>query len=143
MAKYTERAAGVYPAKFVKLDENYEITDRETKEQVIRWRWVFQDVNDPTTAGELDTLSSPGFRPRSNGLKFLTGMLGGPPPADFDTDTLLGQVFDVTYGPNQNGTLTVTSVTRRRGTPSPEAIPTPVAAGLPPVDTTPPGDLPW
>ena len=68
MAKYTERDAAVYLATFVKLDESFEITDRDTKETVIRWRWVFQDINDPTTAGEIDTITTPGFRPRSNGL---------------------------------------------------------------------------
>ena len=135
MAKYTERAAGIYPATFTKLDENFEITDRETKELVTRWRWVFQELADATTAGELDTITSPGFRPRSNGLKFLTGMLGGPPPANFDTDSLIGTVFDVTYGPNQNGTLTITNVLRR-------ANPTPVAA-VAAAHQDPPGELPF
>ena len=137
MAKYTERAAGVYRCTFVRLDENYTFEDKKTGEEITRWRWVFQDKSDSTTAGEIDTLTSPGFRPRSNGLKFLMGMIGAAPTAGFDTDSLIGQEFDVTYGPNQAGTLTIVGVTR------PASVPTPVVAGLPPVDTTPPGDLPF
>ena len=68
------------------------------------WRWVFQELADSTTVGEMDTLTTPGFRTRSNGLKFFTGMLGRPPTEQDDTDTLIGQDFDVTWGPNQGGT---------------------------------------
>ena len=118
MAKYTERAAGTYPCRFTKLDEQFILTDKQTGEDVTRWRWVFQEIADPTTAGELDTITSVGFRPRSNGLKFLMGMLGGPPPADFDTDTLIGSIYDVQYGPNQNGTLTIIGVTKPRVDPT-------------------------
>lgn len=112
MVAYKERAPGVYRAKFVKLDTAYKLTDRETGEEVTRWRWVFQEVSDPTTVGELDTVSSPGFRARSNGLKLFTGMLGRAPTEADDTDHMLGQVFDVVYGPNQNGRNTVTNVIR-------------------------------
>jgi hypothetical protein len=135
MAKYTERAAGTYRCRFVKLDENFTMTDKQTGEDVTRWRWVFQEVGDPTTVGEIDTISSPGFRPRSNGLKFLMGMLGGPPPAGFDTDTLIGQEFDVQYGPNQAGTLTIVGVAK-------PSNPTPVAA-VSAAHQEAPGDLPF
>jgi hypothetical protein len=118
MPEFKDRGPGTYPSKFVALDENYEITDKETNEQVIRWRWVFQEVADPTTMGEMDTLTTPGFRPRSNGLKFFTGMLGRPPQPGDNTDDLIGQVFDVTYGPNMNGRLTITNVIKSMKPPT-------------------------
>src|SRR5262245_10205081 len=118
MVKYTERAAGVYRATFTKLDTAFTMTDKDSGEEITRWRWVFQDVSDSTTMGELDTLTSPGFKPRSNGLKFLSGMLGRLPTNEDDTDSVMGQTFDVTYGPNQAGRLTVIAVTRP--TPAPQ-----------------------
>ena len=112
MPEYKERAPGNYPAKFVQLDEAYPIVDKTTGEESIRWRWVFQEVADPTTVGEMDTISTPGFRARSNSLKLFTGMLGRAPREGDNTDTLIGQVFDVQYGPNQNGRNTVVGATR-------------------------------
>ena len=107
MVKYAERAPGVYRAKFVALDTAYKITTREGDEMTM-WRWLFQETADPTTVGELDTLTSPHFKARSNGLKLFTGMLGRAPTEQDDTDALIGQEFDVVFGPNQAG-----------GTPSP------------------------
>src|SRR5688572_13047710 len=135
MAEFNERGAGTYRCTFVKLDEDYRITDKATQQEVVRWRWVFQETSDPTTVGEIDTLTSPGFKKGSNGLRFLMGMLGRPPQVGDKTDALIGQEFDVQYGPNRAGTLAIVGVTR------PAAVPTPVVAGLPAVDTTPPGDL--
>ena len=91
MVKYAERAPGVYRATFVELDAAYKITDRESGEEVTMWRWVFQETQDPTTVGEIDTLTSPHFRARSNGLKLFTGMLGRAPTDQDDTDTLSGR----------------------------------------------------
>ncbi len=108
MPTYTERAPGNYPATFTKLDTDYHLTDKETGEEVIRWRWVWQEVGDSTTMGELDTITSPSFRARTNGLKLFTGMLGRAPREGDNTDDLLGKVYDVQYGPNQNGRYTVT-----------------------------------
>jgi hypothetical protein len=115
MVKYAERAPGVYRATFTKLDPAYKVTTREGDELTM-WRWVFQEVGDPTTVGELDTLTSPHFKARSNGLKLFTGMLGRAPTDADDTDTLLGQEFDVVFGPNQAGRNTVTGATRPAGT---------------------------
>ena len=112
MPEFKERAPGSYPARFVALDTEYPITVRETGEEAIRWRWVFQELADPTTAGEMDTITTPGFRARSNGLKLFTGMLGRPPREGDNTDDLIGQVFDVQYGPNMNGRNTVVGATR-------------------------------
>ena len=112
MVAYKERAAAVYRSTFTKLDTAFKLTDRETQEEVTRWRWVFQDLADATTVGEMDTITSPGFRARSNGLKLFTGMLGRAPTEADDTDQHLGKVFDVVWGPNQNGRMTVVNVIR-------------------------------
>lgn len=119
MVKFGGREPGTYRATFVKLDTDFEMTDRETQETVTRWRWVFQDKNDPTTVGEMDTITSPSLNPRTNGLKFFTGMLGRPPTKEDDTDYLLGQEFDVTWGPNQAQRLTIVNVARPKETPVP------------------------
>ncbi len=108
MPTYIERAPGVYRATFVKLDTDYKLTDKETREELTRWRWVWQEVSDPTTVGELDTITSTSFRAKTNGLKLFTGMLGRAPKDGDNTDDLIGQEFDVVYGPNQNGRNTVT-----------------------------------
>lgn len=137
MAKFTEREAGTYRSRFVKLDEDYEITDRQTGQKVTRWRWIFQETADTTTVGEIDTLTSPGFKKGSNGLRFFTGMLGRPPNNNDDTAQLIGQEFDVVYGPNRNGTLTITDV-RKLATSYP--------TGLPEISAQhqePPGELPF
>lgn len=107
-----DRVPGVYRAKFTKLDLAFPVVDRETGEEQLRWRWVFQDVNDSTTVGEIDTITNRHFKQRSNGLKFLTGMLGRQPQPDDDTDTLIGKIYDVTWGPNQNGRNTIVAVTK-------------------------------
>ena len=117
MPEYQERAPGVYRAVFTALDEAYPITMRETGEEVIRWRWVWQEKGDSTTMGELDTITTSGFRARSNALKLFSGMLGRAPRPGDNTDQLIGQEFDVVYGPNQNGRNTVTGATR----PTPQA----------------------
>lgn len=121
MVKYadTDRKPGTYRATFVKLDTDFVLTDQKTGEDVTRWRWVFQDVTDPTTVGEMDTITSPHFKARSNGLKFLTGMLGRKPTEDDDTDTLIGKVFDVQWGPNQNGRMTIIGVLAVNAAPVP------------------------
>lgn len=107
-----ERKPGVYRARFTKLDPDYRITDKDSGEELVRWRWVFQETADPTTVGEMDTITSTSFKPRTNGRRFLTGMLGREPVEGDDTDALIGQEFDVTYGPNQGGRNTVISVTK-------------------------------
>lgn len=128
MVKYNERGAGVYLCTFTKLDTDFKITDQETGQEVTRWRWVFTEQ---ATGEELDTITSPGFKARSNGMKFFTGMLGRPPTENDDTDDQIGQPFNVVYGPNQNGRLTITGVIRVATTDNfiPAANPTPVKTG--------------
>ena len=114
MVKFTEREAGVYRCRFEGIDLNYVITDRESGQDVTRWRWQFTETKpkDPGIGPDIDTITSPSLGARTNGLKFFTGMLGRPPTKQNDTDDLIGQVFDVTYAPNQAGRLTITNVTR-------------------------------
>jgi len=128
-----ERTPGVYRARFVNLDTDYRITDKETGEEVVRWRWVYQEVSDPTTVGEMDTITSTSFKPRTNGRKFLTGMLGREPREGDSTDALIGQEFDVTYGPNQAGRLTIVGVNKpvpraAQDVAGLKAVPTPAPA---------------
>lgn len=125
MASFTERGAGTYRAKFVRLDENFEITDKATGQTETRWLWVFQEVSDPTTVGQIDTLTSVGFRKGTNGLRFLMGMLGRPPQEGDNTEALIGQEFDIQYGPNRAGNLAIVGVTKPAG---PTALPAAAAS---------------
>ena len=109
--EYRERESGIYRSKFVRVEET-EFTDKATGEVVKRWRWVFQELSDPTTVGEMDTLTSRNFKPRSNGLKLFMGILGRPPVQGDDPAKHYGTIVDVVYGPNQNGRLTVTDCKR-------------------------------
>lgn len=106
---YQERSPGIYPAVF-KLIEDFEATDQATGEVKPFWRWVFQDIDDDTTAGEVDTITSRHYRARSNGLKLFTGLLGRAPGPGDDPEKLYGTTVNVVYGPNQNGRLTITDV---------------------------------
>jgi hypothetical protein len=108
----TARPIGTYRCTFESLDTEFTITDKETGKDKIVWRWVFQDVRDSTTVGEVDCIQNVGFPPRSNNLKFMTGMLGRVPTEKDDTDDLIGRIYDVTWGPNQGGRTTITAVTR-------------------------------
>ncbi len=101
---------GTYLCTFTELDEQYEITLKGTGETVTRYRWIFQKVDDPTTEGQIDTITSPSFKPQTNGLKFLTGMLGRAPVEGDRTDGLIGRRFNVTWSPNQAGTNAITNV---------------------------------
>jgi hypothetical protein len=40
----------------------------------------------------------------------LAGVMGRKPQDGDDTDTMVGKLYDVVYGPNQAGNLTITSV---------------------------------
>ena len=110
-----EREVGTYRARFIGLEEDYRITPKATGVEESRWRWVFQNTNKYDAAPIIDTIASPGFKPRSNGLKFLTGMLGRAPKVGDKTEDLIGQEFDVDWGPNLNGRLTIVNV--RKVTP--------------------------
>ncbi len=118
MPEYTdvEREVGTYRSKFVALDEHFPITPRATGVTEERWRWVFQHLDPKDPDPVIDAIASPGFKQRSNNLKFLTGMLGRAPRIGDKTEDLLGQDFDVDYGPNLNGRNTIVNV--RKVTPT-------------------------
>ena len=102
-----------------------------------------QAIDDPTTAGVIDTITSPSLKARTNGYKFFAGMLGRPPTENDDTDDLIGQVFDVVYGPNQNGRLTIVGVMKRSvATAAPPVAAGQIAEGAGDV-TAPPDELPF
>jgi hypothetical protein len=108
----TDRKIGTYRARFVRIDTEFPITDRQTGEDKLLWRWVFQETADSTTVGEIDCIQNPGWAQRSNNYKFLTGMLGRKPTEKDDTDNLIDRIFDVVWGPNQGGRETIVAVTR-------------------------------
>lgn len=141
MVKATqERQPGTYRGIF-KGVKPITITVRATGEEMDMWRWLWQEPGDDTTVGEIDCLTAPHTRQRSNGLRLFTGILGRSPTEADDTEDHIGEEHLITWGPNQNGRYTVVAVSR-----APQSAPTqpaPVAPGLPPVDQTAPGELPF
>jgi hypothetical protein len=115
--KYTERAAGIYRCTFTGTDER-DMMNPETGQEEPRYIWKFQEVADPTSAGQLDKITGTYMKsPNSNAYKIASGLMGRKLQPDDDTDTCIGQVYDVVYGPNQAGNLTITSVVRAGGSP--------------------------
>ena len=102
--EYDEREAGIYPSVFTGVG-TYEFNDPATQEKEIRWRWTFADDK-----GEMDTITSRTFAPRSKALKIYSGILGRAPMKGDKPKDLIGKDVQVIYGPNQNGRLTVTDV---------------------------------
>jgi len=120
MATYTERAAGIYRAKYVGQIEK-PFTDQETGETEVRWIWKFQEVADPTTAGQIDKITGTSLQsPNSNAYKMAAGIVGRKLQPGDDTEAFVGHLYDVVYGPNQAGNLTITSVVK--ATPVSEVI---------------------
>lgn len=110
-----ERKVDTYRSRFMGIDENYPITPRQTGVEEIRWRWIFQNTDPKDPDPVIDAIASPGFKQRSNNLKFLIGMLGRAPRVGDRTEDMIGQEFDVDYGPNLNGRNTIVNV--RKVTP--------------------------
>jgi hypothetical protein len=110
MPVYTERAAGTYRAKYLGCAEKT-LTDKETNEEVVRWLWRFQELSDPATTGELAKFTGTSMQsPNSNAYKMATGILGHKPQPGDDTETHIGEVYDLFYGPNQAGNLAIIGV---------------------------------
>lgn len=110
MPIYTERAAGTYRAKYLGCAEKT-LTDKETNEEVVRWLWRFQELTDPTTAGELGKFTGTSMQSaNSNAYRMATGILGHKPQPGDDTEAHVGEVYDLFYGPNQAGNLTIVGV---------------------------------
>lgn len=100
-----ERDAGVYLSTFISI-EDFDYTDKISGEKEYRWRWNFVDEND----APLDTITSRHFRQNSNGLRFLTGLLGRPPKEGDKPSDLYGKLVNVVWGVNRGGKLTITDI---------------------------------
>ena len=110
MPIYSERAAGTYRATYLGCIEKT-LTDTETTEEVIRWLWRFQELSDPTSVGELAKFTGTSMQsPNSNAHRMAAGILGHKLTAGDNTETRVGEVYDVFYAPNQAGTLTIMGV---------------------------------
>jgi len=118
MATYTERAAGIYRATYVGQIEK-PFTDQETGETEVRWIWKFQEIADPLTSGQIDKITGTSLQsPNSNAYKMAAGIVGRKLQPGDDTEAFVGQVYDVVYGPNQAGNLTITSVVKVAAEPT-------------------------
>jgi hypothetical protein len=112
MPSYEERKPGIYRARYVGWSE-VEFDNEETGGKDKRWAWKFQEVADPTTAGEMTKYTGTSLKSaNSNARKIATGLMGGVFESGHDTETHVGELYDVVYGPNQAGNLTITSVVR-------------------------------
>ena len=110
MPKFNERTPGIYRSTYLGCEER-NFTNPDTNEEEPRWIWRFQEVADPTTAGVIDKITGTSLRSSvSNAHKMASGIVGRKLQAGDDTEAYIGRQYDVVYGPNQNGTLTITSV---------------------------------
>jgi hypothetical protein len=116
MATYTERAAGIYRCTYTGQIERT-FTDQETGAEELRWIWKFQEISDPLTTGQIDKITGTSLQsPNSNAYKMAAGIVGRKLQPGDDTETFIGQQYDVVYGPNQAGNLTITSVVKAQAT---------------------------
>ena len=112
MPIYTERSAGTYRATYLGCIDKT-LTDKDTNEEVIRWLWRFQEVADPATTGELSKFTGTSMQSaNSNAHRMAAGIIGRKPQPGDDTETHVGEVYDVMYGPNQVGNLTIIGVVK-------------------------------
>lgn len=124
---YSERAAGIYRATYRGMIEK-EMTNPDTQELEPRWIWRFQEVKDPTTVGEIDKITGTSMKsPNSNAYKMAAGIVGHKLAPGDDTEQFVGSLYDVVYGPNQAGNLTITSVVKVGTDQLAEAMPIPAA----------------
>lgn len=135
------RKEGVYTAKYLGCTEKM-FDVEETGEQELRYIWRFQDVADPTTVGEISKVTGTSFKSaNSNAHKMARGILGKPPEAGDDTESRVGQLYNVVWGPNQAGNLTITNVIPLAGAATVAAAPAP-GSSLPSSGPT-PDELPF
>ena len=112
MPVYQSRIAGIYRARYVGCVEK-NLVDQETGEEKTLFLWRFQDVNDPLTTGEISKFTSTNMQnTQANAHIMATGIMGRKLQAGDDTETRVGELYDVVYGPNRAGNLTITSVVR-------------------------------
>jgi len=132
MPVYTERPAGTYRAKYLGCVEKT-LTDKDTNEEVVRWLWRFQELSDPTTVGEIAKFTGTSLQSaNSNAYKMATGILGRKPQPGDDTEKHIGDVYDLFYGPNQAGNLTIMGVVPAKvgELAKPEKAATPMHEGM-------------
>ena len=98
-------------------------TNNETNVQEPRWDWQFQSVADPSSRRDLRDDATSLRSPNSNAYKFATGIMGRKLQPEDDTDSTSGRLYDVVYGPNQDGKLTITSVVKVQMPHSPPRMP--------------------
>lgn len=130
MPTYQARTAGIYRARYAGCSEKT-YTNEQTGEEEPRYLWRFQDVNDPLTTGEIAKFTSTNMtNSAANAHIMATGIMGRKLQPGDDTETMIGQLYDVVYGPNKAGNLTITSVVRVQETPA-AATPEPVVPPAP------------
>lgn len=116
MPIYTERPAGIYRSTYLGCSDK-DMENKDTGELEPRWIWRFQELSDPTTNGQIDKITQTSLRSaNSNAYKMAAGILGHKPQPGDDTEAHVGETYDVVYGPNQAGTLTITSVVAVKAT---------------------------
>lgn len=106
MPTYTERKVGTYRATYQGCTEKL-MGDPEE----LRYIWRFQEKADATSAGEMAKITSTNIRNKqANAYKMMVGILGHDPRDGDDTEAHIGQEYDVLWGPNQAGNLTIVGV---------------------------------
>ena len=106
MPVYQDRKVGTYRAIYMGCTEKL-MGDPEE----LRFIWRFQEKNDKTTLGQLDKITSTNIKnTQANAYKMMFGILGRKPQDGDDTETHIGEEYDVTWGPNQVGNLTIVNV---------------------------------
>ncbi len=125
MPTYNARTAGIYRNYIYQGCTEKTLTDQETGEEQVRWLWRFQDPADPTTVGEVAKFTGTSLQsPNSNAYKMASGIVGRKLQPGDDTEKYIGQPYDVVYGPNQAGNLTITSVVKAAGEAINPVLPT-------------------
>lgn len=152
MPTYRERTAAIYRCTFLGTTEK-DMQNTETGLDEPRWIWRFQEIADPTSAGQIDKITGTSLKsPNSNAYKMASGIMGRKLEANDDTDTMIGRVYDVVYGPNQAGNLTITQVMSVGPAASSAVVPaqspvrpleTTETADVGPLDPNLQGDLPF
>jgi hypothetical protein len=115
MPVYSERIAGIYRCTYMGCVER-QFTNADSGMLEDRFIWRFQEVGDLTTVGQIDKITGTSLQSgNSNAHKMASGIVGRKLQPGDDTELYIGQVYDVVYGPNQAGNLTITSVVKVTG----------------------------
>lgn len=133
MPVFSARTAGIYRARYIGCVEK-PFTNKDTGEDEPRFVWKFQETADTTTAGQIDKITGTSMvSPNSNAYKMAAGIVGRPLQPGDDTEAYVGRLYDVVYGPNQAGNLTITAVMPVAETP--QQVVAAITAAVSPVET--------